>query len=417
MTSTFDSTRTRDGSTPSTGALGAWLHPTAPEPPTQESHAAQGPEVIALPGTGSQPSAPGGAWLDEHAGEESSSPATAGHEQRFDQRLERKRVRLAYRRGVAELERDPAWLERLSWWERRQEAAAARRIRGAQRRQLLAGARSGQQLARTEQRAEARLSAAEVRDRIWHRRALSRRHRILDPASRLAAIHRTNVLASLVLQMVALAGIVWTSVGVHDALVGPGGSPLAYLVEPIFSLPLLVFMAVTALAAQWGHVFPAPAQRRQVFAIEAGLFAVTVALNTFPVLPGVGRWQGATVLLSHLVPPGLILVALVGQLVVSGFLSKLLVDAYVEATETGSSRLDLDTLNVVRMVARVQSAVASGDLEPWADTGLPSVSAIARYFTCEKRKAQAVHDALAELQTPAAPEHGRTRRIAEGGAR
>lgn len=417
MTSTSDGTRTRNSSAPSPGALGAWLHPpTTPRTAAQESPAATA-GVIALPGTGSQ-SAADSVWHDENVGEESTpGAALAGPEQRVEQRLEHKRVRLAYRRGVAELERDPAWLDRLSWWERRREAAAARRVRGAQRRQLLAGARSGQQLARVEQRAEARLTAAEVRDRIWHRRALSRRHRILDPASRLAAIHRTNVVASVVLQMVALAGIVWTSVGVHDALVGPGGSPLAYLVEPIFSLPLLVFMAVTALAAQWGHVFPAPAQRRQVFAIEAGLFAVTVALNTFPVLPGVGRWQGATVLLAHLVPPGLILVALVGQLVVSGFLSKLLVDAYVEATETGSSRLDLDTLNVVRMVARVQSAVTAGDLEPWADTGLPSVSAIARYFTCEKRKAQAVHDALAELHTPAAPEHGRTRRIAEGGAR
>lgn len=411
MTSTSEGTRTRDSSTPSPGALGAWLHPTPPTTAAQEPSATAG--VIALPHAGSQ-SAADAAATGEHVGEAATSGAAlAGPEQRVEQRLERKRVRLAYRRGVAELERDPAWLDRLSWWERRREAAAARRVRGAQRRQLLAGARSGQQLARVEQRADARLTAAEVRDRIWHRRALSRRHRILDPASRLAAIHRTNVVASLVLQAVALAGIVWTSVGVHDALVGPGGSPLAYLVEPIFSLPLLVFMAVTALAAQWGHVFPAPAQRRQVFAIEAGLFAVTVALNTFPVLPGVGRWQGATVLLAHLVPPGLILVALVGQLVVSGFLSKLLVDAYVEATETGASRLDLDTLNVVRMVARVQSAVTAGDLEPWADTGLPSVSAIARYFTCEKRKAQAVHDALAELATPAT-EHRRTRRIADG---
>jgi hypothetical protein len=53
------------------------------------------------------------------------------------------------------------------------------------------------------------------------------------------------------------------------------------------------------------------------------------------------------------------------------------------------------------MVQKIHTARAKGELPDWEDTGLPSVSAIARYFSCEKLKAQQAHDVL-ELMRPTA---------------
>lgn len=314
------------------------------------------------------------------------------------------RAELARLRAKATLQRDPAWLDVLSPREERAERAAARKVRGMRRGQHVAAATAGVRLAGRERRAAQRLTRLEVADRIWQRRALAHRTRLLDPTSRLASIQRVHAATSTVLLALAAAGIVWTATGVHDALVGPTGSALAYVVEPLFSLPLVVIMLVHAVAAGWGRRFPAREHRRRVVALETALLAATVLLNTSPVLPGLGVWRDATTLLAHLAPPALILVAVVLQPMVAAFLAAILADAHVDAADAGGRRLEAATVDTLTLLAKVRAAITAGELAVQPDTGRPSTEAIRRYFACEKRRAQAVADALALLDGPVAPD-------------
>ena len=167
----------------------------------------------------------------------------------------------------------------------------------------------------------------------------------------------------------------------HDALVGPGGSVLAYAVEPIFSIPLLVIMSVAARAAQFGRVFPPPAQRGKVHALKAFLLAATVALNISSVVPGTGQWVDLTTLLAHLVPPLLIVVAVMLQPLVAGFLAELLTETYVGPDAPVPPRLDTDVVDTLQLVHRVRAAMARGELpgmvgraaQHHRDPGLPAV--------------------------------------------
>jgi hypothetical protein len=147
---------------------------------------------------------------------------------------------------------------------------------------------SANKLGGRKQRMDDRLARMELSDRLWSRRAQARRMRLLDPTSRLASLQRTHAGSSSALGAVAVTTLTWTSIGVHDALVGPGGNPVAYVVEPIFSVPLLVIMGLSARAAQFGRHFPPRAQRARVYALEVFLLLATISMNTVSVLPGMG---------------------------------------------------------------------------------------------------------------------------------
>ena len=337
--------------------------------------------------------------------------------------LEAMAAELELIRGRAALQRDPAWLDELSAAEVSAERAAAEAIRGLRRARALGAARSAAKLGAREQRVSDRLARVELSDRMWGRRAQARRVRLLDPTSRLASLQRTHVAATAALTGVAVAGIGWTSIGVHDGLVGPQGSPVAFVVEPIFSIPLLVIMGLSARAAQWGKEFPAPGRQGRIYALEGFLLAATIAMNTASVLPGAGSWRNLATLLAHLLPPVLIVIAVTLQPVVAGFLAEILTTAERHVTdqvcsgaaeEAVPSRLDASTSATLTLVARVQAATARGELVEWGDTGLPSISAIQRYLRCEKRRAQLVWDALGILTRTSSeqlhPEALRTRR-------
>lgn len=310
--------------------------------------------------------------------------------------LEDLRAQLALVRQRTALLSDPAWSAEPAPQERAAERETAAKIREMGRENRLAAALAEGRLSAREQRMDARLARLALSDRLWSRRAQARRLRLMDPTSRLASLHRTHVASSAALLSVALAGIAWTAAGVHHALVGPGGSVLAYAVEPIFSIPLLVIMSVAARAAQFGRVFPPPAQRGKVHALKGFLLAATVALNISSVVPGTGQWVDLTTLLAHLVPPLLIVVAVMLQPLVAGFLAELLTDTYVGPDAPVPPRLDTDEVDTLQLVHRVQAAMARGELPAWSD-GLPSITAIRDFLRCEKRRAQRVSDALAIL--------------------
>jgi hypothetical protein len=306
------------------------------------------------------------------------------------------RQQLALVRQRTMLLADPAWSAEMSPREREAERETAAQIRAMYRKNRLDAALADGTLSAREQRMDARLSRLALSDRLWSRRAQARRRRLMDPTSRLAALQRTHVASSAALLAVASAGIAWTAAGVHDALVGGGGSILAYAVEPIFSIPLLVIMSVAARAAQFGRVFPPPHQRLKVYLLKGFLLASTVALNTSSVVPGIGQWVSVTTLLAHLVPPLLIVVAVMLQPLVAAFLADVLISARVDTDSTVPPRLDSDVVDTLHLVHRVRQAVARGELPVWEDE-LPSITAIRSYLRCEKRRAQGVWDALAIL--------------------
>jgi hypothetical protein len=297
--------------------------------------------------------------------------------------------------GKARLQRDPAWLDVLSDTEVTAERAAVEQLRAMRRRQLTAAAKGSAERAERERRATDRLADLELSDKLWQRRALARRARLLDSTSRLASLQRTHVITSVVLIALAAAGISWTSVGVHDALVGAGGTPLAYVVEPLFSLPLVMIMTLQARAAQWGRVFPSPTARRKVYALEAGLLMATVLVNTSNVVPGLGHWQGTTVLLAHLAPPLLILVAVTLQPMAAAFIAEVLTNAHIEPTQ-GEKRLSADTVDVLNLARRIRDDWSAGALRTSPEGG-PSISHVQSLYGIGKQRAQAGVDAWRQL--------------------
>jgi hypothetical protein len=130
--------------------------------------------------------------------------------------------------------------------------------------------------------------------------------------------------------------------------------------------------------------------------LKGFLLAATIALNTANVLPGTGQWVSITTLLAHLVPPLLIVVAVMLQPLIAAFLADVLISARADTETTVAPRLDSDVVDTLHLVHRVRQAIARGELPVWEDE-LPSITAIRSYLRCEKRRAQRVWDALTIL--------------------
>lgn len=303
--------------------------------------------------------------------------------------------------GRIALQSDSALQAVLSEREMAAERRVSERIRAAERRQreraaMAATAREG---ART--RAQERIVRAELKDQLWHAAALSRRQRLLDPSSRLAAVYRGHSWTSRVLIALIVAGVAWTAVNVQDTL-SAGVSVtdpmfwLGFVVEPLISIPLIVLMNMQTVAARWGRKFDSD-RANQILGLEIGLLALTVFLNSVPYLPLFGQWKSLPLLVGHMVPPILIAIVVIQQPIVSAFYAGILRDAHVETTSPAGSRLTDETADVLVLVTRVREAMASGDLPPAEDSPFPSITAIQRYLAVGKQRAQATHDALRML--------------------
>lgn len=309
--------------------------------------------------------------------------------------LDELETRLMVATGRSRLQRDPAWLDVLSEDEVAAERTAVERLRALRREEVTSAAKAGSARTVRERKQSDRMADLDLREKLWQQRALAKRARLLDPTSRLASLQRTHVVVSLVLITLAIAGIAWTSVGVHDALVGVGGTPLAYVVEPLFSLPLVVIMTLQARAAQWGRVFPSETGRGKVYALEAGLLLATVLVNTSSVVPGLGHWHSTTVLLAHLAPPLLILVAVTLQPMAAAFIAEVLTNAHIEVTQ-GEKRLTAETVDVLTLLERIRRDWAAGALRASPDGG-PSISHVQSLYGIGKVRAQAAVDAWRQL--------------------
>jgi hypothetical protein len=237
-------------------------------------------------------------------------------------------------------------------------------------------------------RAQARLRRIGASEDVWQARAAAKRSRLMDPTARMASIYRTQVVVSWVLSAITVIGIAWCAVTVGESL---GGSVLAYAIEPLFSAPLLVIMAMHTRAAASRTTFPPDVDRWKVIVLESALFAVTIGLQlaaVFPKLDDPGANAGA-LLITHMVPPALIVLAVTLQPVTSSFLANLLVGVYVEAN-VDARRLSADEANLLDRAREINRLWLAGELRPTTEPcGGPSVQSVMQQLGIGKEKCQA----------------------------
>jgi hypothetical protein len=247
------------------------------------------------------------------------------------------------------------------------------------------------------QRFEDKAAGVALSLELWKRRATARWERQTDPASRMALVYKMQYIVMAALGLLALGGIAWTAHGVKEALVGPYGNPLAYIVEPLASVPFLVLMVLHAIAAMFGRKFPQDRkQKALVLTVEVVLGLAIIITNVSPVVPVLGTWQTFPVFLGKLLPPMLIVVAVVLMSLAASFFSNLLVELF--PAEVNGGRLDDDTAKVLDGVKRIWAAMNAGELKPSIDNTpgevAPSASKIAAYLNINKGDAGAVRDGV-----------------------
>lgn len=300
-----------------------------------------------------------------------------------------------------ELLANPAWLDRLSPAERDAERASAEKVRAAMRVERTEAALAKVGRDRRGRKHGDRLALITEKLNQWKAEALAKRDRLLDPATRLAELHRAHRASTIVLRLLMLVGIGWTSVGVHDALMGPDSAHwptthwLAYGVEPLFSGLLLLTMNWHAQGARWGRPFPGGGRARLgVIAFEVSLLLAVVLINISPVVPVLGTWHNTETFWARFLPPLLIAATVVMQVVIAGFVAKLMISALVEGKAT--TRLSADEVSIARLVRQIPKDLDAGVIAASAESnyGLPSASAVAKWYGIGKPRAGAAVDFL-----------------------
>lgn len=293
-------------------------------------------------------------------------------------RVDRLRAARAEAAELVELQADPVLHQVLS----DAELAADRRV-----------AETVRARARAEQRraglAQVRAARAERSEGWWLARARRARDRRTSPDRRLVAVHRRHVALTTATFLLLVAGIAWTSITVHDGLVGVHGSWTGYLVEPLASVLLVVSMFAQFTAVENGQRVA-----RAWIALDVALVGASLALNIVPWGFRYG-WDAGS-LLGHVLPPALIAAAVV----VHHLLTRLFGELLAELSDPGEfARLSEETTDVVWLVGQIQAAMHH-DLIPVDRDGdeLPSKEAIRKYLRIGNGRAQRTRDALVAMQ-------------------
>ncbi|WP_329073516.1 hypothetical protein [Amycolatopsis sp. NBC_01480] len=307
-------------------------------------------------------------------------------------------------RSMVELQADTARLDKLSPGERKAERKQAEKLRAAERKLQLLQKSTDVSQRTSAFKAEAKMAGDAQSEQVWQARAKARRVRLMDPTSRLATIYRSQLATSTVLMLLAAIGIVWCSVTVGQSL----GGGLSYTIEPLFSVPLLVIMALHALAAQNRTTFLEDIQAWKVRAVEIALFAITIGLQVSAVLPKLASAgaNSATLLITHLFPPALIVLAVTLQPMASAFMSRLLTTVYIEAG-VDTKRLGSDEVNLLQRVKTINTLWVAGQLrsanpeDPADKSAGPSVKAVQDVLGIRKEAVQAGVDGWWQMYGPA----------------
>ena len=146
-------------------------------------------------------------------------------------------------------------------------------------------------------------------------RAERTREKILDPARTLGADYRRWMVTSAILFTLLAGGAAYMATTVHDGLVGTAGTWLAYLVEPLASLVLVLSMIAQYTARQRG--IPVP---KGFIALDVSLGVASLLLMTVPWGMRYG-WNTGD-LLGHLLLPALMVVCITAWHMASGIYSQ-----------------------------------------------------------------------------------------------
>lgn len=279
-------------------------------------------------------------------------------------------------RGIVALQDDQALQDALSPSERAADRKVTEKIRGKER--------DERKRAGIEQTRSARLLRSDDR---WSSRARRSRDRLLNPNRRLAATYRRYRGLSVVPPVLIAAGVAWMSATVHDGLVGVDGPWLAYLVEPMASILLVVSMIAGFTAIQNGEDAP-----RLLVRIDVALAAASLLLNVVPWSLRYGWDIG--MLIAHALPPLLIIAAVVVHHTLSTVFSTILTSLYDELSPT---RLSEQTSDIVLFYERARREVEAGRITV-GESGLPSRESIRRAFGIGKIRAQLTGDAFEHIQ-------------------
>jgi hypothetical protein len=281
-------------------------------------------------------------------------------------------AQVAKARGLVELQDDDALQQALSSRERQAARKVTEKIRAVELRERK---RAGVERAR---------AARQVRaDERWSARARRGRERLLNPNRRLAATYRRYVALSTVTATLVVAGVAWMSTTVHHGLVGPDGTWLAYLVEPLASVLLVVSMVAQFTAIEHGENNP-----KWFLWLDAGLATASLVLNLVPW--GLRYGWAAGEILAHAWPPLLVAAAVVVHHMLNRLFSAIFVNLHDELSPT---RLGEQTADVLVLYERTKREIAKGRIAV-GDEGIPSREAIRKTFGVGKIRAQWTGDAF-----------------------
>lgn len=275
--------------------------------------------------------------------------------------------------------------------------------------------RAGKAHARRQRVHDARQERARQRHEHATQAAQRRRERVLDPTADLVRLHRGLRILPLGALLPAAIATAAGSINVGGELLritgadSPAATALAYMVEILFTLPLLVIMGTQYVAAT--RTAGADNERTERFAAaEVLLLGVTVALNVgvhwIPSATGAPA-DGPGALLWVLVPCGLAvsmwLTPRVLDLLTSRF-RQTAREAEVSAPAGSLTTADARLARITRWVAEQDRA---GNLpgERDSETGLPSASGVARavkteFGSCSKPQARHIVDLYGVLYDP-----------------
>jgi hypothetical protein len=173
-------------------------------------------------------------------------------------------------------------------------------------------------------------------------------------------------------------GVVWGAANVHDILASHFGlavlNPgywLAYGVEPLVTVPVIVLMAHQAKMAEWGR-HTGWREQRVLRLVEILLLLAAVAMSAAP------HFNEGPSALIYVVPPAMIAVSMAVLPIVAAQLGEIMLDARDDAAEAAGLTDDQSTLDkFVGRLHNVFEANARGEIGGERDElGVPSASAI-----------------------------------------
>lgn len=252
----------------------------------------------------------------------------------------------------------------------------------------------------------AKLDQVDDQERIDERKALAKRRKITNPNAALAVAYKRWKQYSFTLALVAAAGIAFTSYAVAQGLGGAEPNPLFFIVEPLFSIPLMIIVLVQSFAAQHGRLnlvepvktvhLPREYNNTSKRLTAIGWIEIGSLLGSIG-LAALGTYRagdiGSPLFVARILAPIMVVVVVSLQYVLAkvfgAIISELQLGPGIDEENVRKAALAANAL-----VKVIRADIARNDLS-LEDDGLPSISLIMRRYKKSKVTAGVAHDMLA----------------------